>query len=695
MATWKTLPVAFVVLAALLMVSPLGTTARNGDRLDTGKSQNELQRVLVLDGSNVHDVGDLRVHVTNWGLFGSLPGGGFPFSDAPSAEWPSGSGIEHLYASGLWVGAIKNGVPAVSTAAYQFEFRPTPDPIDIIYQTQEGAPGGNRYPSPDVDDDGDGMVDEDWLNGHDDDSDAMIDEDFAAISNQMFSCWYTDNQPEAIQIYPDHNPLDIMVRQESYQWNEPGFDDFVGIEFTITNIGSTVLEDIYVGFFADPDIGHRTTPNYWADDAAGSLAIPLFCTMYGGVSLDFAYAYDADGDGGQVTSYFGFGFLGHPTDPTGELAPPRVGLTTYAAFSGNQSYEEGGDPTNDFERYEIMSSQTRERDSTVPRDHRQLIATGPFAELVPGQTIKVQLALVAGDGLTGLRNNMAAAQLTYDGAWFNLDGNPMTGIAGRETPLVGPWEGVVVDSCQGTPPITIPPGEVVWINTDCADEILTKLGCGYSDADSIRYLTGVGGREFQVHWWPPPQDPVPVLISGFDAIAVDGGVALNWSIVADDELRGFRIYRQTGGQERLDVLNGSGLLRPDARSFTDKSARAGETYSYTLGVVLADNSELLSPSAEITVGVASLLLGQNHPNPFNPRTTISFTLPEPGHARLSIFSPGGELVRTLVNATLPAGLKEVTWDGKDENGAEVSSGVYFYRLESGKQTLARLMVYLK
>jgi len=158
---------------------------------------------------------------------------------------------------------------------------------------------------------------------------------------------------------------------------------------------------------------------------------------------------------------------------------------------------------------------------------------------------------------------------------------------------------------------------------------------------------------------------------------------------------GFRIYRQASGQEHPDNLNGSGLLSPDARSFADESVRVGETYSYTLGVVLADNSELLSPSAEVTVGGVALVLEQNHPNPFNPRTTISFTLPQRGHVRLAIYSADGRLVRTLIDETTPAGFREVPWDGKDDRGATVSSGVYFYRLESGKQTLARKMVYLK
>ena len=88
------------------------------------------------------------------GSFGSWPGSGLTFSEAPSAQWPAGSGVEYLFVAGLWVGALKAGVPAVSTRRTQFEFRPAQDdPIDIMYRAFEGARGGNRVPSPVADDD--------------------------------------------------------------------------------------------------------------------------------------------------------------------------------------------------------------------------------------------------------------------------------------------------------------------------------------------------------------------------------------------------------------------------------------------------------------------------------------------------------------------------------------------------------------
>ncbi|MCK4773642.1 MAG: hypothetical protein KAT30_02610, partial [Candidatus Krumholzibacteria bacterium] len=319
------------------------------------------QRVLVLDGSFVHNVGELHMHVGNWGNFGSWPGSANTFSEAPSAQWPAGTGIEYLFTAGLWVGALVQGVPAVSTAAFENEFRPTQDPRDIIYRASEGVRGGNRRPHPNADDDGDGAIDEDRLDGFDNDGDGRVDEDFAAISRLMFACSYTDNQPISQQIYPQHNPLNIAVRQESYQWSAPRFDDFIGVEYHITNTGTRVLEDVYVGLLVDGDAGPRHLSNYWEDDLTARLFVPVTCTDIGPVQFDFAYTYDADGDDGMTLGYFGVVVLDHPVHPEGLTAPRNVGFRTYNHFSGHQTFEEGGDPTNDFERYELMSYGGSER----------------------------------------------------------------------------------------------------------------------------------------------------------------------------------------------------------------------------------------------------------------------------------------------------------------------------------------------
>jgi hypothetical protein len=541
-----------LVLVMACLLFPATSAGRYGETTRQ-KKKNDLgpQRVMVLSGENVHNIGELQMHVGNWGNFGSWPGTVNPFSEMPSAQWPAGSGNEYLFVAGLWVGAMKGGVPAVSTAAFEVEFRPTQDPIDIMYRTAEGARGGNRLPSLSADDDRDGTIDEDWLNGWDDDHDGLVDEDFAAVSKQMFSCQYTDDQPIAIQINPQHNPLHLHVRQESYQWEEDRFDDFVGANFWITNIGNEDLEDVYIGFFADGDVGNRDTDNYAEDDATGFLSIPVRCTDLGPVSLDIAYTYDADGDDGTVTGYFGILFLGHTTDPAGILAPDRVGISTYANFSGSAKFEDGGDPVTDFQRYELLSSQTVERDATIPRDYRMLMAAGPFSVLSPGSTLVFQTAFAVGDGIRGMVENASSAQLTYNGAWFNLDGNRLTGIAGRETPVPGPAEGVVVDSCkeETRTPRDWPFKEPIWVNNDCAKEELYRMVCGYPPQDSAKYMTGINGQETQVFWIVGTAPPPPNM--RIDHAAADGVVIYwdNFSETVPDvktqlpDFEGYRVWR--------------------------------------------------------------------------------------------------------------------------------------------------------
>lgn len=88
-------------------------------------------------------------------------------------------------------------------------------------------------------------------------------------------------------------------------------------------------------------------------------------------------------------------------------------------------------------------------------------------------------------------------------------------------------------------------------------------------------------------------------------------------------------------------------------------------------------------------------LSQNYPNPFNPETEIGYVLPNACQVELSVYNLLGQKVRTLVDEFQSAGLKNVKWDGKDENGANVASGVYFYKIKAGEFTETKKMIMLK
>ncbi len=88
-------------------------------------------------------------------------------------------------------------------------------------------------------------------------------------------------------------------------------------------------------------------------------------------------------------------------------------------------------------------------------------------------------------------------------------------------------------------------------------------------------------------------------------------------------------------------------------------------------------------------------LSQNHPNPFNPTTAISFALPEATHIEIAVFNIVGQRIATLAESDYPAGEHTVMWDGRDDNGRTVSSGVYFYQIKAGDFIASKKMVLMK
>jgi len=100
-------------------------------------------------------------------------------------------------------------------------------------------------------------------------------------------------------------------------------------------------------------------------------------------------------------------------------------------------------------------------------------------------------------------------------------------------------------------------------------------------------------------------------------------------------------------------------------------------------------------SVHETAPQPSILIDHISPNPFNASTAITFTLPKSARAELAVYSVTGQLVRTLASGPMTAGAHTATWDGRDDSGRAVSSGVYISRLTSGTHTATGRMVLLK
>ncbi|MCP4546973.1 MAG: T9SS type A sorting domain-containing protein [bacterium] len=136
------------------------------------------------------------------------------------------------------------------------------------------------------------------------------------------------------------------------------------------------------------------------------------------------------------------------------------------------------------------------------------------------------------------------------------------------------------------------------------------------------------------------------------------------------------------------MFDATGLEEGEYNTLITVNSNAGEdiTIPVTLRVVGTTDLDEAPPVTR---------LAGNWPNPFNPSTVITFSLAEQGIARLDIFDVTGRLVRELVAGSLPAGDHSATWDGRDDDGYPVASGLYLYRLDTGGAAQTRKMVLAK
>ena len=158
----------------------------------------------------------------------------------------------------------------------------------------------------------------------------------------------------------------------------------------------------------------------------------------------------------------------------------------------------------------------------------------------------------------------------------------------------------------------------------------------------------------------------------------------------------FHVFRTETASAQFREIQDAKIVQKDLSfTFVDDSYLPGSTYRYRVDVSDEDGRRSLFETDAITTPAFDLVLNQNHPNPFNPTTTISFVLPERAQVRLTILNVDGKLIRTLVDNVLSDGLNEFVWDGTDTKGNPVSSGVYLYRIEAGERTITKKMVLLK
>lgn len=183
---------------------------------------------------------------------------------------------------------------------------------------------------------------------------------------------------------------------------------------------------------------------------------------------------------------------------------------------------------------------------------------------------------------------------------------------------------------------------------------------------------------------PIPQNLTPTLNGS--------NLVLQWDAVTSDRsFTAYRVYR-----------NDEIMVEQTLTYFVDLGIPA-EELTYYVTALYEDGLES-APSIEIVINpvsgenpdvpLATSLLG-NIPNPFNPITKINFALKQDAKVTLGVYNVKGQLVKELVNEKLSTGLHNIVWEGDDESGNKVSSGIYFYRMESDDYAKTKKMIMLK
>ena len=390
---------------------------------------------ITVDQSRYTNIGNIGLSVTNFGMYGS---GWVNWPSVPSCEFPLGSGIEHLFVGGLWVGGFtKDNLnstnkigPFVSTAAVDAS----------TISTSRG--GGFEYTNSVSDQitERSSLLDSRYYNP-------------SAISHQDFVMDFADTNTQYLNtatgtftgaVIPEHVPLGIAIHQETYAWNFPFADFFVIINFTIKNVSNKYLDSIYVGLWTDAVVRNTKLTGRPSGTAFYSHGGDGFDD-----SLNVAYEFDVDGDPGFTDSYVGLTFLGSTPDINNNFI---VGLndtlpaTNFNSWTHNNTTDANFfAPQTDIERYHKMQgyfgSSNRYGSGIDPSLLKQssnrsiTITRGYYNNIAPGDSLNIVYAIVCAkkfgndpaaldldEQRTNLNNNVDWALRAYYGNDRNRNG---------------------------------------------------------------------------------------------------------------------------------------------------------------------------------------------------------------------------------------------------------------------------------
>ena len=409
--------ISILIFSCGLLVSILAQPSRDARPRPPAR----LQKSAIDDYWHYHDVGNLGLTVTNFGVIGE----GYNNPNQPScmyklhADNPRNQ-IEHMSFGGLWVGGRGgDGTVRVSTAIIDGVFEAGEEGFEFTNSAARGDTIRLRstivtspYFSPD------------------------------AVSHQDFVANFTDvnlRVPGTDFEIPNHTPLGLNVHLETYAWNYPYTDAFVILNYIITNISSYPIVGLYAGIWTDAAVGNMNYTSIYVSGGGWS-----WYDNFNGFDQAYrmAYQFDDDGDDGFAESYFGIRYRGCSR----RQDSVQVNYDQWRwKVTADPVFPEYSMPNDDAGRYEVLRGRHTGKyyndvtNGGIPTDIANrgswmlVLSAGSLGDLPPGATTTVTFAVVCGLWATqdagdtparraNLRLNSEWAQIAYNGEDVDGDG---------------------------------------------------------------------------------------------------------------------------------------------------------------------------------------------------------------------------------------------------------------------------------
>jgi len=253
-------------------------------------------------------------------------------------------------------------------------------------------------------------------------------------------------------------------------------------------------------------------------------------------------------------------------------------------------------------------------------------------------------------------------------------------------------------------------GDLKLFKSSDGDDWTVQGSSSVNTNDNTIALTGINSFS----WWTAGDGdaPLPVNLSSFYALYTSGTPTLYWTTQTEENNAYWNIYRATTDNFENAVNinandpvpgNGTTNMANDYIYVDTVPVVQNSTYWYWIEDVSTDGETTLHDPITLTIPFEdtpitpeSYGLQQNYPNPFNPSTSISFALAEDSDVDLVIYNIKGEKVKTIFSDHVYSDrITSVVWEGDDESGKQVSSGVYFYKLKTGTKEFNKKMLMVK